>query len=75
VQPYRVDDFSEINLAQSLPDCAKDFPEITEITVDHNQFVTLEGFDQDGKEVKAYINPKTGKILGKPVEKVNSSIG
>ncbi|PUB35431.1 sulfite reductase (NADPH) flavoprotein alpha-component [Elizabethkingia sp. YR214] len=69
VQPYRVDDFSELNLAQSLPELRKVFPEITEITVDHNQFVTLEGFDQDGKEVKAYINPKTGKILGKPVEK------
>ena len=69
VQPYRVDDFSELNLAQSLPELRKVFPEITEITVDHNQFVTLEGFDQDGKEVKAYINPKTGKILGKPIEK------
>ncbi|HFK5506286.1 PepSY domain-containing protein [Elizabethkingia anophelis] len=69
VQPYRVDDFSELNLAQSLPELRKVFPEITEITVDHNQFVTLEGFDQEGKEVKAYINPKTGKILGKPIEK------
>ncbi|MCL1691284.1 FAD-binding oxidoreductase [Elizabethkingia anophelis] len=69
VQPYRVDDFSELNLAQSLPELRKVFPEITEITVDHNQFVTLEGFDQQGKEVKAYINPKTGKILGKPIEK------
>ncbi|WP_407494756.1 PepSY domain-containing protein [Elizabethkingia anophelis] len=69
VQPYRVDDFSELNLAQSLPELRKVFPEITEITVDHNQFVTLKGFDQEGKEVKAYINPKTGKILGKPIEK------
>ncbi|MDV3797383.1 FAD-binding oxidoreductase [Elizabethkingia anophelis] len=69
VQPYRVDDFSELNLAQSLPELRKVFPEITEIIVDHNQFVTLEGFDQEGKEVKAYINPKTGKILGKPIEK------
>ncbi|MDE5490012.1 PepSY domain-containing protein [Elizabethkingia meningoseptica] len=69
VQPYRVDDFSEINLAQSLPELRKVFPEITEITVDHNQFVTLEGSDQDGNAVKAYIDPKTGKIIGKPVEK------
>lgn len=69
VQPYRVDDFSTINLAQSLPELRKVFPEITEISVDHNQFVTLEGLDDNGENIKAYIDPTTGKILGKPVEK------
>ncbi|MBW3521671.1 PepSY domain-containing protein [Chryseobacterium sp. NKUCC03_KSP] len=69
VQPYRVDDFSTINLAQSLPELRKVFPEITEINVDHNQFVTLEGLDDNGENIKAYIDPTTGKILGKPVEK------
>ncbi|MEG1591917.1 PepSY domain-containing protein [Chryseobacterium sp.] len=68
-QPYRVDDFSNINLAQSLPELRKVFPEITEISVDHNQFVTLEGLDDNGENIKAYIDPTTGKILGKPVEK------
>ncbi|MBD3904099.1 PepSY domain-containing protein [Chryseobacterium sp. Ch-15] len=68
-QPYRVDDFSTINLAQSLPELRKVFPEITEISVDHNQFVTLEGSDENGENIKAYIDPKTGKILGKPIEK------
>lgn len=68
-QPYRVDDFSNINLAQSLPELRKVFPEITEISVDHNQFVTLEGIDDNGQNIKAYIDPLTGKILGKPVEK------
>jgi len=68
-QPYRVDDFSNINLAQSLPELRKVFPEITEISVDHNQFVTLEGIDDNGENIKAYIDPITGKILGKPVEK------
>lgn len=68
-QPYRVDDFSNINLAQSLPELRKVFPEITEISVDHNQFVVLEGLNENGDNIKAYINPKTGKILGKPIEK------
>lgn len=68
-QPYRVDDFSTINLAQSLPELRKVFPEIMEISVDHNQFVTLEGSDENDENIKAYIDPKTGKILGKPVEK------
>lgn len=68
-QPYRVDDFSNINLAQSLPELRKVFPEITEISVDHNQFVTLEGLDDNGENIKAYIDPTTGKILGKPIEK------
>ncbi|WP_426474388.1 PepSY domain-containing protein [Chryseobacterium balustinum] len=69
VQPYRVNDFSNINLAQSLPELRKVFPEITEINVDHNQFVTLEGLDDNGENIKAYIDPTTGKILGKPIEK------
>ncbi|WP_175622372.1 PepSY domain-containing protein [Chryseobacterium schmidteae] len=68
-QPYRVDDFSNINLAQSLPELRKVFPEITEISVDHNQFVALEGLDENSESIKVYINPKTGKILGKPIEK------
>jgi len=68
-QPYRVDDFSNINLAQSLPELRKVFPEITEISVDHNQFVTLEGIYDNGENIKVYIDPITGKILGKPVEK------
>lgn len=67
--PYRVANFNEITLAQTIPVLKEKFAEISEISVDHNGFVQLKGFDNDGNEIDGYINPTTGKILGKPIEK------
>ncbi len=66
MSPYEVENFDEITLAQSLPELKKVYPEIFEISVDHNQFVTLEGFDEAGIDVKAIIHPLTGKVLAEP---------
>ena len=63
--PYRVENFNDLNLSQVLPKLRKVYPEITELTVDHNQFVSIDAFDQNGGAVKAYINPTNGEILGK----------
>jgi sulfite reductase (NADPH) flavoprotein alpha-component len=67
-QPYRVGDFSSITLAEALPAIRKAHPDISSITVDHNQFVLLNGTDEDGENLSVYIDPRTGKILGSPVE-------
>jgi len=67
--PYRAENFDTITLAQTLPILKKEYPEITELSVDHNQFVTLQAIDQDGNDVNSYIDPKTGKTLGKPIKK------
>jgi sulfite reductase (NADPH) flavoprotein alpha-component len=67
--PYRVENFDKITLGEILPVLKKQYSEITEISVDHNQFVTLQAIDPDGNDIHAYINPKTGKQLGKPVKK------
>lgn len=67
--PYRVDNFDQITLAQTIPVLKKNFAEISEIDVDHNGFVRLKGFDEEGNEIDGYINPTTGEILGKPIEK------
>lgn len=64
IPAYRVDNFNSINLAQSLPALRKVYPEITELSVDHNQFVILDATDEQGKNIKAYIDPLNGKILG-----------
>lgn len=66
---FRVHNFDDITLHQFIPQLKKLYPEITHLAVDHNQFVSLEGFDQDGNEVKAYIDPITGKVLGQVSEK------
>ncbi|HEU4789897.1 MAG TPA: PepSY domain-containing protein [Flavobacterium sp.] len=66
---YRVENFEKITLAETLPSLKKTYPEITELSVDHNQFVTLQAIDQDDNDVNAYIDPRTGKTLGTPIKK------
>src|SRR5690606_29296136 len=61
---YKVDNFDEINLAQSIPALWEVYSEITELTVDHNQFTAIDAFDEEGNSMKAYIDPRTGAILG-----------
>jgi len=67
--PYRIQDFNEILLTDIITVLRKEYPEITELTVDNNQFVTLQGTDNDGNTINAYINARTGKILGTPQKK------
>ncbi|MEN9907900.1 MAG: hypothetical protein RLZZ540_1041 [Bacteroidota bacterium] len=69
IPSHRVENFNKISLAQSLPKLRKIYPEITELSIDHNQFVTLQAIDNDGNDVNAYINPETGKIIGTPTKK------
>ena len=66
---YRVENFDSMTLGETLPILRKTYPEITELSVDHNQFVTLQGIDQEDNDVNAYIDPRTGKILGQPIKK------
>lgn len=63
-QAYRVEDSNTITLAQSITALRKVYPEIIEIAVDHNQFVSIDALDEEGNTIKAYINPTTGKVLG-----------
>lgn len=63
-QAYRVEDFDTITLTQSITALRKVYPEIIEIAVDHNQFVSIDALDEEGNTIKAYINPTTGKVLG-----------
>ncbi|MBJ2125996.1 PepSY domain-containing protein [Flavobacterium sp. IB48] len=67
--PYKAEDFNKITLGETLPILKKKYSEITELSVDYNQFVTLQAIDGDGNDVKAYIDPKTGKVLGTPAKK------
>lgn len=67
--PYKVENFDKITLGETLPILKKAYPEITELSVDHNQFVTLQAIDQDDNDVNAYIDPRTAKIVGTPIKK------
>ncbi|WP_125721845.1 PepSY domain-containing protein [Flavobacterium ustbae] len=67
--PYKAENFNKITLGETLPVLKKEYSEITELSVDYNQFVTLQAIDADGNDVSAYIDPKTGKALGTPAKK------
>lgn len=67
--PYKSADFDKLTLGETLPVLKKSYLEITELSVDYNQFVTLKALDEEGNDINAYIDPKTGKELGKPVKK------
>lgn len=65
-QPYRVSDFNSITLAESIPAIKKNFQEITDLSVDANQFVTVKGINDAGDDVTVYVDPRSGKTLGIP---------
>ncbi|KRB59687.1 PepSY domain-containing protein [Flavobacterium sp. Root186] len=67
--PYKAANFDKITLVETLPVLKKEYSGITELSVDYNQFVTLQAIDADGNDINAYIDPKTGKALGKPKKK------
>src|SRR6218665_232021 len=66
---YRAADFDKITVAEALPVLSKVYDEVSEISVDHNQFVIIRGIDSTGANAAAYIDPRTGKILGTPQKK------
>nr|WP_288836338.1 PepSY domain-containing protein [uncultured Flavobacterium sp.] len=69
IPAHRVENFDAVTLGQTLPELRKSYPEITELSIDHNQFVTLQAIDNNGNDVNAYINPETAKIIGTPTKK------
>jgi len=66
---YKVENFNSLNLAQTIPRLRKVYPEITEIAVDHNQFVSIDALDNEGNNIKAFINPNDGTVLGEVRQK------
>jgi sulfite reductase (NADPH) flavoprotein alpha-component len=68
-QPFKVAEFEKIKLSESLPELRRKYPELLQLTIDHNQFVTAEGFDEEGNDFKSIIHPVSGEVLGEPAPK------
>lgn len=60
IPAYKSVDFNELTLAQTLPKLRAVYPEIIELSVDHNQFVTIEGFNEEGNDFKYITDPVSG---------------
>ncbi len=67
--PYKAEGFDEIRLSETLSALKKKYPELVELSVDANQFVALQGFDDSGNEVNGIVNPVTGQVLTEPRKK------
>ncbi len=68
IQPYKVEDFETISLAETLHVLQQTYPEILEVEVDANQFVLASVITEEGESLNGYINPKTGEYLGDKIE-------
>ncbi|RZL18910.1 MAG: hypothetical protein EOO96_26590 [Pedobacter sp.] len=64
-QPYKAKNFNQLSIADVVPSLTKNFTDIIEVTVDNNQFVVIDATDFNDNSGKFYIDPKTGKTLGK----------
>lgn len=66
---YKASNFDEITLTDAIKNLKQKYPELMKLNVDSHQFVTIEGFDEDGNDFKHIVHPLTGEVLGKPLEK------
>lgn len=66
---HRATDFEKITVAEALPVLSRVYDEVSEISVDNNQFVTVKGIDNNGKNAIAFADPRTGRITGIPEKK------
>jgi sulfite reductase (NADPH) flavoprotein alpha-component len=66
MQPYKVSGFDQITLAEAIPAITKAHSEISALSIDANDFVLLQGSDEDGENISVFIDPATGIKLGVP---------
>lgn len=68
VKSYRVGNLDDRKLADVLPALKTKYSEITSITVTNNQFVEIQAMDTAGNDIRGYIDPVSGQVLGKAVK-------
>ena len=68
LQPYKVEDLKTISLDQTVNTFKQTYPEVLQIEVDANQFVSASVITKDGKNLEGYFNPKTANYLGENIQ-------
>ncbi|MGJ5641668.1 PepSY domain-containing protein [Formosa sp. S-31] len=69
VQPYKAERFDDIYLGETLTKLKQVYPEVLELKVDVNSFVSASVITNEGDADQFYINPRTGEKLGALIEK------
>lgn len=65
IPSHKIENFQQLTLAQTLPILRENYLEVIDLKVDHNHFITIDALDNNGNSIKGYVDPTTGKILGK----------
>ena len=66
--PYKNQNFDALTLHQVIPNLKNKYPELLDLSVDENQFVTIQGFDAEGNDFLNIVDPKSGTILAEPLQ-------
>jgi flavodoxin/nitric oxide synthase len=66
---YKAAHLDQITLAQSIAGVKEVYQEVNTLSFDPRGFAAIKATDKKGTEVKAHIDPLTGKVLGKVEEK------
>ena len=64
-QSYKARNFDQLTVAEVIPNLKKSYTDIGEVTIDVNQFVAVNGTDLQDNSGNFYVDPSTGKSLGK----------
>ena len=64
-KPFKIAALHEISLAEVLKNIPTVFEEVFEVTIDENDFVIVSGLQENGRQEKVCIDPRTGALLGK----------
>ncbi|TDG36504.1 FAD-binding oxidoreductase [Pedobacter changchengzhani] len=65
MQPYKSENFNNLTVAQLIPNVTKNFTDVIEVHIDENKFVVIDATDLKDQSGKFYIDPNSGKVLGK----------
>ncbi|RZJ68532.1 MAG: FAD-binding oxidoreductase [Flavobacterium sp.] len=64
LKPYAINGMNDVSLATTISSAQKNYDEIIEINIG-DRFVSADVINQEGDSEQIYIDPKTGKSLGK----------
>jgi sulfite reductase (NADPH) flavoprotein alpha-component len=68
IKPYKVDNFKEVSLAETIAAFKKTYPEVIDISVDVNEFVFASIVNDEAESVTGYFNPRNAEYLGPKIE-------
>jgi sulfite reductase (NADPH) flavoprotein alpha-component len=68
MQPFKIESVNQLDVDQAITTFKDKYPEIINIEVDANQFVSASVITADGTSLNGYFNPKTAAFLGEKPE-------